>query len=308
MSRIIRVGAAQLGPIPRSEPRPVVVDRLVRLLRQAAEARCALVAFPELALTPFFPHWAIDDDEEFDSYWEREMPNPSVIRIFDAARRLGIGFTFGYAEREQRDGELAHYFNSALLVDAQGVAIGKYRKVHLPGHVDIRPDHPFQNLEKRYFEVGDLGFPVFDAFGGRVGMCICNDRRWPETYRLLGLKNVELIMLGYNTPLMNPDADQSPELRMFHNHLCMQAGAYQNSTWIVGVAKCGLEEGVDMMAGTCIISPSGVIVSETQTRGDELIWADCDLDIALSGKTTEFNFARNRRPECYAGLLSPRPD
>jgi hypothetical protein len=120
----------------------------------------------------------------------------------------------------------------------------------------------------------------------------------------MGLQAVELIVLGYNTPLLNPDTDQSPELRSFQSHLCMQAGAYQNSTWVVGVAKCGLEEGVDMMAGTCIISPEGVIVAETQTRSDELIVADCDLDQSLVGKRTEFDLALNRRPEHYIGLLA----
>ena len=74
------------------------------------------------------------------------------------------------------------------LVDNKGAIVGKYRKVHLPGHADHRPGYPLQHLEKRYFEPGDLGFPVWRAFDGNVGMCICNDRRWPETYRVMGCK------------------------------------------------------------------------------------------------------------------------
>ncbi|MGH6644448.1 MAG: N-carbamoyl-D-amino-acid hydrolase [Bradyrhizobium sp.] len=305
MSRIVRVGAAQMGPIPRSQSRAAVVDRLVALLGQARDQGCQLVVFPELALTPFFPHWAVESGEELDAYFESAMPNESTAPLFDAAKRFGVGFVIGYAELDRSGGRPPRRFNSAVLVDHTGAILGKYRKIHLPGHREIRPDDPFQNLEKRYFDVGDLGFPVFDAFGGRIGMCICNDRRWPETYRLMGLQGVDLIVLGYNTPLLNPDADQSAALRIFHNHLCMQAGAYQNSTWVVGVAKAGLEEGVDMMAGTCIVSPEGLIVAETRTRADELIWRDCDLDLARIGKQTEFDFARNRRPEHYAGLLSP---
>ena len=59
------------------------------------------------------------------------------------------------------------------------------------------------NLEKRYFLPGDLGFPVYRIMGGVLGMCICNDRRWPETYRVMGLQGVEMIILGYNTPSVN---------------------------------------------------------------------------------------------------------
>lgn len=304
MTRTLRIGAAQLGPISRHQSRPAILHRLIALLRQAAQAKCDLVVFPELALTSFFPHWAIEDDKELDTYFEPEMPNKSVAPFFDEAKKLGIGFALGYAELDTEDPEKPRRFNSSILVNRTGTIVGKYRKVHLPGYTDIRPNDPFQNLEKRYFDVGNLGFPVFDAFGGKIGMCICNDRRWPETYRLMGLQGAELIVLGYNTPLLNPDTDQTPDLRRFQSHLCMQSGAYQNSAWVVGVAKCGLEEGVDMMAGTCIISPEGVIVAETHTIADELIVADCDLDKSLIGKRTEFDLALNRRPEHYTGLLS----
>lgn len=301
MSRVIRVGAAQLGPISRAESRSAILDRLIALLRKAASDRCGLVVFPELALTSFFPHWWIEDSDELDSYCEEQMPNNSVAPLFKEAQQLNLSFVIGYAELDRRDGTRRR-FNSASFVDQGGAVLEKYRKVHLPGYTDFQPDHPFQNLEKRYFEVGDLGFPVFDALGGRLGLCICNDRRWPEVYRLLGLQGVELIALGYNTPFFNPDADQSPELRLFHNHLCMQAGAYQNSTWVVGVAKAGVEEGVSQMGGSCIIAPTGVIVAQAETMGDELISADCDLDRALVGKRTEFNFALHRRPELYGPL------
>ena len=137
-------------------------------------------------------------------------------------------------------------------------------------------------------------------------MCICNDRRWPETYRVMGLQDVELVMLGYNTPTENAQSDeQSPELRMFHNHVCMQAGAYQNGTWVVGVAKCGDEDGHELMAGSVIVDPDGVIVAQAATMDDELIVADCDLDKCRFNKETIFDFAAHRRPEHY-GLIVER--
>ena len=130
---------------------------------------------------------------------------------------------------------MVHHFNTSILVDATGRIVGKYRKVHLPGHAEHEPSRRFQHLEKRYFEIGDLGFPVFRAFGGLVGMCICNDRRWPEVYRVMGLQGVEMVLLGYNTPVHNPTAPEHDNLANFHNHLVMQSGAYQNGTFVVGV-------------------------------------------------------------------------
>ena len=224
MSRIITVGAAQLGPIQRTDSRASVVKRLLELLRQAAGHGCNLVVFPELALTTFFPRWWMADQEEIDGYFEREMPGNETAPLFAEAQRLGIGFYLGYAEIERR-GATTHRFNTSILVDGAGKIAGKYRKIHLPGHAEHEPWRAFQHLEKRYFEVGDLGWGVWKSMGANVGMCICNDRRWPETYRVMGLQNVEMVLLGYNTPRHNPPAPDHDALSDFHNRLCMQAGA-----------------------------------------------------------------------------------
>ena len=298
MARVITIGAAQLGPIARQESRGLVVKRLLDLLGQAQGRGCDLVVFPELALTTFFPRWWMEDQAEIDAFFEREMPGPETRPLFDEAARLGMAFCLGYAELIQEGGALRRY-NTSILVDRAGRIVGKYRKIHLPGHAEHEPWRPFQHLEKRYFDVGDVGFPVWRALGGVLGMCICNDRRWPETYRVMGLQGVEMILLGYNTPAHNPPAPEHDALGPFHNHLVMQAGAYQNATWVVGVAKCGREEGCDLIGQSAIIAPSGEIVAQAATLGDELITARCDLDLTRSYKETIFNFARHRRPEHY---------
>ena len=302
MARLLTVGAAQLGPIARSESRGEVVKRLLALLGQAHARGCDLIVYPELALTTFFPRWWMEDQGEIDAFFEREMPGPETRPLFDEAQRLGIGVCLGYAELTQEAGRTRLY-NTSILVDRRGSLIGKYRKIHLPGHAEHEPYRAFQHLEKRYFDVGTLGFPVWRAFDGIVGMCICNDRRWPETYRVMGLQGVELICLGYNTPVHNPPAPEHDLLGPFHNHLVMQAGAYQNATWVVGVAKCGREEGCDMIGQSAIIAPSGEIVAMCATLGDELVTARCDLDAARSYKETVFNFARHRRPEHYRLII-----
>jgi len=298
MSRPLTVGAAQLGPIQRAAGRPQVVKRLLDLLHQAKAHGCDLVVFPELALTTFFPRWWMEDQAEIDAFFEGEMPGPETRPLFEEAQRLGIGFCLGYAELAD-EGGMARRFNTSILVDAGGRIVGKYRKIHLPGHAEHEPWRAFQHLEKRYFEVGDLGWGVWRAFGGLLGMCICNDRRWPETYRVMGLQGVEMVLLGYNTPVHHPPAPEHDLLGNFHNQLSMQAGAYQNGTWVVGVAKCGREEGCDMIGQSQIIAPSGETVAMCTTLGDELCVARCDLDLTRSYKETTFNFARHRRPEHY---------
>ena len=157
----------------------------------------------------------------------------------------------------------------------------KYRKVHLPGHAEFDPARKVQHLEKRYFEVGDLGFPVVAApMGGldavNMGLMICNDRRWPEAWRVLGLQSVELVMLGYNTPSINQDAKgfEAHHLRVFHSHLSVQAGAYQNACFAIATAKAGVEDGCELFGHSIIVNPQGEILAQATSWDDELITAD----------------------------------
>jgi len=302
MSRLLNVAAAQLGPIQREDSRATVVKRLIDLLRQAHSRNAELVVFPELALTTFFPRWFVDDITQADHWYETSMPSAVTQPLFDEAKRLGVGFCLGYAELtagRQR-------FNTQILVERDGTVVAKYRKVHIPGHEHHEPDRPFQHAERYYFAPSNEGFGVWKAFGGRIGMMICNDRRWPETYRVMGLQGVEMILCGYNTPIHYvPDPSQDP-LQGFHNALVMQSGAYQNGTFVVGVAKGGIEEGVDGLADSSIIAPSGELLAKTTTSYDEVITATCDLDWCNNYKDTLFNFDRYRRPEVYGRITQQR--
>ena len=302
MSRNLHVAAAQLGPIQKSDTRTEVVARLIELLRQAHSKKAELVVFPELALTTFFPRWFVEDITEADHWYETEMPSKITQPLFDEAKKLQVGFCLGYAELTATK----ERFNTQILVDRSGNIVAKYRKVHIPGHEKHEPDRPFQHAERYYFTPSSEGFGVWKAFGGRIGMMICNDRRWPETYRVMGLQGVEMILCGYNTPLHYvPDPSQDV-LQAFHNALVMQSGAYQNGTFVVGVAKGGIEEGVDGLADSSIIGPSGEILAKTITNADEVITAVCDLDWCNNYKNTLFNFDQYRRPEVYGRITSQK--
>lgn len=305
MTRFLTVGAAQMGPVSRNESRADVVLRLLEMLREAKGRGCDLVVFTECALTPFFPRWWEEEATALDPWFEREMPGPDTQILFHEAKKLGIGFHLGYAELTPDNGQAKRY-NSSVLVGADGQIIGKYRKIHLPGATEKDADNPHGTYEKRYFDTGNLGFRAWRAFGGVVGMCLGNDRRWPEAFRVLGLQGAEMILLGYNTAADHPDHPELDYLTNFHSTLSMQAGAYHNGCFVIGVAKAGNEEGINQIGRTVIIAPSGEVVTQCTTLKDELAVHRCNLDQARFYKDQIFRFADFRRIEAYS-LITQTP-
>lgn len=305
MSRSFIVAAAQLGPIARRDSRASVVGRMIDLLREAKSRGVTFVTFPEMALTTFFPRWHLTDAAEVEGYFEDEMPGPETQPLFDAASELGIGFYLGYCERiPGRSGADHIGYNTAIPVDPAGRIVGKYRKVHLPGNAEPDESIKLPHLEPWYFIDGDLGFQTFDTMGGKFGMLLCNDRRWPESWRMMGLLGAELVSVGYNSPSQLPDNPKQNALRKMHHLLPMQSAAYQNGLWIVAAAKAGNEEGCHMMGHSCVIAPSGEVVALSTTDGDELLACRIDLDDTLEYKRF-FDFKTYRRPEAYALIARP---
>lgn len=299
------IAAAQLGPVHLDDSRESAVARLVDLLRTAASRGAEFVVFPELAFTTFFPRWWLEDQAEIDArFFESSMPSPATQPLFDVAAELGVGFQIGYGELTEIDGE-QHHFNTSVLVAPDGSIVGKYRKIHLPGHADHKPDAAFQHLEKKYFEVGNLGFPVYEYLDSMVGMLICNDRRWPEAFRCLGLQGAEIVALGFNTPTENLHYPEPPAQRVQQHLIMAQAMAYQNSVWLIETAKAGFEDGFRMFGNSVIVAPTGEVVAKTTSEDDEVIVHDCDLSLGADLRRTMFNLAAHRRPEHY-GLIVER--
>lgn len=218
--RIITVAAAQMGPNQKTASRASILDRMLKLMDDAAAQGVKLIAYPELALTTFFPVHYLTDEQEIASYFEPTsaadpyavLSSPNVKPLVDKANALGMDFYLGFAERwTGADGKTADYNTAMYYSVAAGTGVGKYRKVHLPGRTEPLPDpKAFQQLEKKYFTPGDIGFKAFRAPGlvegalkaedaglktdsvGKgdpiLGMLICNDRRWPEAWRPYGLQ------------------------------------------------------------------------------------------------------------------------
>jgi predicted amidohydrolase len=288
MARSMTVAAAQLGAIPEGTSREEMVDRMLVLLEGAIEQKVDVVAYPELALTPYFPKRIRND---YDQFFETEMPPKCLEPLLRRAGQAGVACHIGFAEKA---GD--RYFNTAILTDERGALAGTYRKIHLPG--TTKPDGHAQVYEPYFFSVGDTGFRVFPTEKAQVGIAVCQDRRFPESYRSLGILGAEVVLIGYNTPI-------SP-LALDLNELSMRAGAYQNNFFVVGVAKAGLEDGVEFIAGSCIINPMGQVIAKASTTGDELVVARLDLDQMLPARK-RWNFLGRRRPEHYGLMTRPVP-
>lgn len=289
MPRFVKVAAAQMGPINEGTARAAVVERMLALMDQAIAEDVELLVYPELALTPYFPKRIRDD---YDQFFESEMPSKDVAPLFERARHAHLAFHLGYAER---DG--ARRYNTAILVDEDGTIFDRYRKTHLPGLPHPDPDGLARVFEPCYFAHGDTGFKVYAAAKARIGIAICQDRRYPESYRCLGLGGAEIIVSGYNTPAY--------PLALAHNELVLRAGAYENSLFVVGCAKAGVEDGVEFIGGSAVVNPLGEVVAKASTTGDELVAARIDLD-QMTPARKRWNFFGRRRPEHYGPLVEPR--
>ncbi|RMX05825.1 N-carbamoyl-D-amino-acid hydrolase [Corticibacter populi] len=293
------MAVAQMGAVNLDDSRASVVARLVEMLKEGKNRGAQFVVFPELALTTFFPRYWMGDAEAQARFFEQTLPSTETSPLFDTARDLGVGFYLGYAELTPEGTP----YNSAVIVRPDGSIAGKYRKIHLPGHSDHKPEAPFQHLEKKYFEVGDLGFRVHNVPLGdtevRMGMCLCNDRRWPETYRVMALQSAEVVVLGYNTPSLNIHWNEPVHLRTTTHLISLQANAYQNGLWVAAAAKCGSEDGHHMIGSSVIVAPTGEIVARAVSEEDEVITANVDLSLGEMFREHVFNFAKHRRPEHY---------
>ncbi|KAL5334017.1 carbon-nitrogen hydrolase [Aspergillus crustosus] len=330
MPRTVRLAAAQMGTTNKWDDRKETLSRMISLLKDAAAKGAQIVLFPEIAFTTFFPRYLILDPAEVESWFEHGdiRTAPSTKALFDTAQELGVDISVGFAEAT----ETGEHYNSCVYYHANtGAILSRYRKVHLPGDFEPLPDPKAVNqLEKRYFLPGNLGFKAFRVPGlveetavaeGEkvqgdpiVGQMICNDRRWAEAWRTYGLQGVEIVLCGYNTNGFAPQfwgqsqdmtKEEAEAFSLFHHKLVMQAHSYTNATFSVSSARCGLDDGeYPLIGGSTIVDPEGRIIAESTTVEDEVIVADCDLDLCKPGRKRTFDFGRHRRIEHYQLLAS----
>ena len=315
MPRLLKVAAAQVGAVHIDSKRSDTLNRLLNLLRDAHSQGAQLILFPETTFTTFFPRHLFKSQSELDAFFEHGddiRTSPNVAPLFAEAKKLGVDISVGYAERTT---EGIGYNTCVYYSGKQDKVLSKYRKVHLPGTKEPYDDPDAVNqLEKRYFEPGNLGFQAFrvsDLLSDTLkadtaetttvgkgdpilGMLICNDRRWSEGWRCYGLQGIELLLCGYNTTGYAPHLwgarkpitrEKAGEQALFQHRLSMQGNSYANACFSISAARAGLDDGkFDLIGGSSIVGPDGRIIVEAKTTGDEVIVAEIDLEDCRQGK------------------------
>lgn len=274
----ITVASIQMAPHVGSKEENVA--RSLALIGEAAAHGATLVVLPELANSGY----VFSSRAEAFALAEPVPDGPTTQAWIDAARQHGIHIAAGIAERE--GGRL---YNSAVLVSPEG-HLGTYRKLHLWGE------------ENLFFEPGDKGLPVFHTEFGRLGIVVCYDGWFPETFRLLAMQGADIVAMPTNwVPMPNQPADR-PAMA---NTLAM-AGAHSNGLTIVCANRVGVERGQPFIGQSLIVGADGWPMAGPASRDrEEILYARVDLNVARRARQiSAFNHVlRDRRRDLYDAML-----
>lgn len=255
-------------------------------IEQAGKDGVQLLCLQEIFTGPYFP-----PSKDFKWYDAAEPADgPTVEALRPIARKYGMSIVAPIFERPAP----GIYYNTAVVIDADGEILGKYRKTHIP---ECNPGF----YEKFYFKPGNLGYPVFrTAHGVNVGVYICYDRHFPEGARLLGLAGAEVVF--------NPSATVAG-LSEYLWRLEQPAHAVANGYYVGAINRVGTEAPWNIgefYGQSYFVNPRGQFVAVASRDKSELIVADLDLDLIEEVRRV-WQFYRDRRPETYADLTKLLP-
>jgi len=291
MARRLRLAALQAA---FGEDMDANIARVAALIREAAAAGAQVILPPELFQGPYF--CVAQQERWFAKAWPwRE--HPCVRFLAPLAAELKVVLPISIFEREG-----PHYFNSLVMVDADGSLLGLYRKSHIP-------DGPGY-MEKYYFRPGDTGFKVWDTRFGRLGVGICWDQWYPEAARAMMLMGAEALL--YPTAIGSEPHDPTLDTALPWRR-AMQGHAVSNIVPVVGANRTGFEPWLDFPNGgqtfygsSFISDHRGDLIAELGRQDEGMIAATVDLDF-LHIHRAAWGFFRDRRPDLYGALSAPRP-
>jgi beta-ureidopropionase len=244
---------------------------------EAARAGARLVAFPELAFTPFFPQRPADSVRLSAA---EPIPGPTTELFARLARETGVVAVLNLFERA---GERT--YDSSPVVDADGRLLGLTRMLHImegPGF-----------HERGYYAPGDREDFVFSTAVGRIGVAICYDRHFPEYMRGLRLLGAELVVI--------PQAGSVGEWPEGLFEAEVRAAAFQNGYHAALVNRVGKEEVLEFAGESFVVGPDGAVIARAPRGADTILYADCDL--GRNGQShARRHFLGDRRPEIYRRL------
>jgi len=267
-----------------AEIREAMIAKHLPMIEEAARKRVQILCLQEIFNGPYFP---AEQDEKWYALAET-VPGPTTTLMQEICRRHEMAMIVPIYEKEMT----GVYYNTAVVIDADGTILGKYRKNHIP--------HLRCFWEKFYFKPGNLGYPVFRTRFATIGVYICYDRHFPEGARLLGLNGAEIVF--------NPSATIAG-LSKYLWELEQPAHAVANGYWIAAINRVGIEEpwkAGQFYGSSYLCDPRGQIVAQASENDDELLVGDVDLDMIQQVRDT-WQFFRDRRPETYADLTSLAP-
>ena len=284
--RNVMFAATQMTCTPDKEENIAKAERLVR---QAAASGAQIILLQELFETPYFCQ---DEDQEFFALAEPLARNAALAHFAPVARELGVVLPISLYERAGQN-----FFNSLVVLDADGSELGLYRKTHIP-------DAPGYS-EKFYFSPGDTGFKVFDTAYARIGVGICWDQWFPETSRALALLGAEALLFptAIGTEPTAPDWDSAG-----HWQRTMQGQAGANIMPLIASNRIGAEAGrngtsMTFYGASFIADDTGAKLAEAGRDAEAVITASFDLD-EIAKRRAYWGIFRDRRPEMYAPLLT----
>ena len=291
MARTINVAAIQTS---YGMDMAANIKKTEAFIREAAAKGAQAILPSELFQGPYF---CVTQEEHWFAQAYPWREHPAVLALAPLAAELGVVIPISIFEREG-----PHYFNSLVMVDADGSLMGLYRKSHIP-------DGPGYQ-EKYYFRPGDTGFKVWDTKFGRLGVGICWDQWYPECARAMALQGAEVLF--YPTAIGSEPHDPTLDTALPWRR-AMQGHAVSNVIPVVGANRIGFEpwdgypNGGQTFYGSSFISDHrGDLVSELGQADEGIIQASFDLDF-LQGHRAAWGFFRDRRTDLYGSLTGPRP-
>ena len=276
MSRSVRCALIQTTGVT---PREAMVAQQIRLIRDAAADGAQIIGLQELATGPYFCQ---NESDEWFALAESVPDGHTTTEMCEVAADLGVALVVPLFEEDDK-----FFYNTAVVIDADGTYLGRYRKAHIPYAKTYR--------EKYYFKPGNTGFPVFTTRFATVGVYICYDRHFPEGARALGRNGAEVVFI--------PSATGGRSRQYWHVE--QRAHAVANGYFVATSNRVGKEDtGPNEFYGhSYFCDPYGNILAEAGETEEVLI---ADLDLAtLDPIRVDMPFWRDRRPEIYGDLTTP---
>ena len=264
--------------------------RAVEKIREAAARGAGIVCLPELYASQYFCQ---EEDHKYFQLAE-EIPGPSSEILGALAGELGVVIVASLFERRAA----GLYHNTAIILDADGTLMGKYRKMHIP-------DDPLY-YEKFYFTPGDLGFRSWNTQKGKLGVCVCWDQWFPEAARLTALSGAQLLFYPTAIGWHPGEKDRYGHAQHSSWETIQRGHAIANGCYVAAVNRVGHEApaggaGIEFWGQSFACDPSGTIIARAGVHEEEIVLVDIDF-ARVEEQRTHWPFLRDRRIESYGDV------